>query len=273
MLLEVKKVAADYKRKITDICAPVLEVSHNVFADKRYGDVGFFITKNPKTKKYKYSNWGSREWEYYYMEEKLKEMCIDGKVIIDIGIGRPVDCDFYKFYVSENCYMTAFDPDVRMPKVTNLSKRCKILRMSAEKLPLKNESVDVAVVLSSFEHFPLNEFSKTIKELFRVLKPGGDLLVTLDLTLDHQKSARWAILEKTMNHLSKIENDQKISKKGKFLTIDSFLGMIRPYFKPKSSTILNFDVKPKDMVYSPDFNSNVAYLHLYKQDGRPPKSR
>lgn len=236
-----------------------------LFADSRYGEIGYFIKKNPHTKKYFYANWGSREWEYQWVENILNKIGIKNKKIVDIGIGLPTDSDFYKFYIKSDSFLTAYDTDSRLNKTTYLSNKCKIIRRSAEKMDVPSATVDVVVCISSFEHFPVEIFKKTIKEIHRVLKKNGQLIVTLDLTYDKLKSARWAILEKTLNGLPAEENDFMLKPVHKKLTPEYFLKMISPYFKVKNKIIKNKRVIISKLVYSKKWNSYVAYFHLYKK--------
>lgn len=235
------------------------------FADGKYGEVGYFVKKNPHTKKYFYANWGSREWEYRWVENILNKIGIKNKRVIDIGIGLPTDSDFYKFYIRSGSFLTAFDPDDRLDKITYLSNKCKIIRKSAEKMNIPSATIDVVVCLSSFEHFPVQIFKKTIKEIHRVLKRNGHLIVTLDLTFDKLKSSRWAVLEKTISGLPATENNLRLKSEYQQLTLEYFLKMVSPYFTVNNKIIKNKGVINSKLIYSKKWNSYVAYLHLYKK--------
>lgn len=227
------------------------------------GDLGFFLKSHPQSFAYRYANWGSRRWEYPYIATMLNAIGLKDKQVVDIGIGLPGDADFYKFYVASGCYLTAYDPDSRLPEVTQLSPRCRILRKSGGAMTeLADSSVDVVVVLSAFEHFPLPAFQKTVQEIFRVLKPGGHFLVTLDLTFDKRRSARWAILEKTLNGLPAEENDLPLTDKYQQITVEKFLEFLEPNFIVSDRHIYNAELPLSQHVVSKKWNSHVAYLHL-----------
>lgn len=237
----------------------------NFFIDDKYGEIGYFVKKNPHTKKYFYANWGSREWEYRWVENVLNQIEIKNKKIVDIGIGLPTDSDFYKFYIKSDSFLTAFDPDSRLDKIIPLSSKCKIIRKSAEKMDIPSATIDVVVCISSFEHFPVENFKKTIKEIHRVLKRNGHLMVTLDLTFNKLKSARWAVLEKTIAGLPATENNLRLKPEHQQLTLQYFLKMVSPYFTVKNKIIKNKRARISELVYSKKWNSYVTYLHLYKK--------
>jgi ubiquinone/menaquinone biosynthesis C-methylase UbiE len=236
-------------------------------ADNYYGDVGFFKITHPITNKYTYANWGSRKWEYYYVEKLLNEIDIENKQVVDIGIGIPSEHNFYTNYVRSNCNLTAFDPDGRLDEITMLSQKCCIVRQSAEQMEMTSNSVDVVVSISSFEHFPVDVFKRTIREIHRILKDDGHLVITLDLTYDKKSSAVWAILEKTLNGFPAKENDCQLQGHHQQLTLEYFLELISPYFYPEDTKIYNKEIAITKRMYSAEWNSHIAYLHLRKRPG------
>lgn len=236
-------------------------------AHDHYGDVGYFRTTHPSTDIYSYANWGSRRWEYCYVEKLLNEIGVEDKQVVDIGIGFPSEHNFYFSYAKSKCFLTAFDPDGRLDEVTRLSPRGNIFRRSAENINMKSGSVDVVVSISSFEHFSFDAFQKTIKEVHRILKDDGHLIITLDLTYDKKSSARWAVLEKTINGFPPEENDCQLQENHQQLTLEYFLKLLSPYFYPEDANIYNKERSITERVYSPEWNSHIAYLNLQKGPG------
>ena len=234
--------------------------------DSHYGEVGLFIKNNPITTRYSYANWGSRLWELRAVEIWLSQLGIKDKKIVDIGIGLPSDSDFYTFYVKAGCYLNAYDLDSRIGGQVELSDRCKIYNKSSDEMPEnENNSVDVVVALSSLEHYTLESFNKTIQEVYRILKPGGLFLVTLDLTHD-KKSAPWAILEKTLNNLPAEENSMPIAADGHQVTLENFIEKLSPLFSVKDVTIKNSEfINDARLLYEKKVNSYIGYIHFYKK--------
>ena len=256
------------KTRLTNSIRSALAHIKYVFVPKNevFGEVGYFIISNPQTFKYTYANWGSRRWEYDYIEKKLTEINIKEKNVVDIGIGLPDDSNFYKVYTNSGCNLFAFDPDGRLNDINPLSDKCTIYKKPADKMDmLKDNSVDVVVVLSTFEHFLYSQFEKTITEIKRVLKKDGHLLITLDLTHKKTNSARWAILEKTMNGLPEKENDLPLSMNQQQLTLPHFLKFFEPHFYLKNNTIYNEGIEPKKLLRNKRWNSYIGYAHLRKK--------
>jgi len=58
---------------------------------------------------------------------------------------------------------------------------CRFLNADVRRMPLADESVDVVLSNSTLDHFDTErEIEQSLRELTRVLKPGGIMLVTLD---------------------------------------------------------------------------------------------
>jgi ubiquinone/menaquinone biosynthesis C-methylase UbiE len=102
------------------------------------------------------------------------------------GLGRPLDlvdvgcahADFEAYVKPHLKSYTGVEPSrALLPKNISRGKNFRLLRGTAEKLPLKAASADFVLIKEVLDHCfdPL----AVLKEARRVLRPGGELLITL----------------------------------------------------------------------------------------------
>jgi len=112
-----------------------------------------------------------REVILYYLTYKIREI---------IGI------DLYEGYFQggEDLSDVPEHPQKYLPFPYN-EKRLKLMKMDALDIDFKNESFDFVFSASSIEHFGSNrKIFKSSEEIYRVLKPGGLLIITTELKLN-----------------------------------------------------------------------------------------
>jgi ubiquinone/menaquinone biosynthesis C-methylase UbiE len=113
----------------------------------------------------------------------------DGQVL-EIGGGTGANLPFYKGTAT----ITLTEPD--KPMMRRLERRLRerspgsvLLRAPAEDLPFEDDSFDVAV--STLVLCTVDDQPRALRELRRVLKPGGRLLFIEHVRADDQRLARW----------------------------------------------------------------------------------
>ena len=119
---------------------------------------------------------------YNYIKTELLKMDLEGKVILEIGCGRG---DFANWFV-KNIKVTDFQyiaADFSKEAVhkaqryfKNKSSKVKFIIDNIQGLKFDSNSFDIVISCETIEHVPHPE--KAIKELFRVLKKEGQLLLT-----------------------------------------------------------------------------------------------
>jgi SAM-dependent methyltransferase len=76
---------------------------------------------------------------------------------------------------------------------------------------LGDNTQDAVVAVSSLEHNPLEELPEVVRELMRVLKPGGMLLATLGAASEkdwfHEPSSGWCYTDATLRRLFSLPPD------------------------------------------------------------------
>ncbi|HEY1518237.1 MAG TPA: class I SAM-dependent methyltransferase [Solirubrobacteraceae bacterium] len=110
--------------------------------------------------------------------------------VLEIGGGTGANLPFYAGVET----LTLTEPD--QPMVHRLERRLResspaplLLRAPAEDLPFEDDSFDVAV--STLVLCTVDDQPRAVRELRRVLKPGGRLLFIEHVRADDQRLARW----------------------------------------------------------------------------------
>jgi len=98
-----------------------------------------------------------------------------GDKILDIGCGTGAFLsDIRKKIKNIKCYGIDISKDAIS---LNKDKNISLLQADMENLPYKNNSFSAIFSLGTVEHSPNTE--KILKEVYRVLKPGGRVLITV----------------------------------------------------------------------------------------------
>jgi ubiquinone/menaquinone biosynthesis C-methylase UbiE len=111
--------------------------------------------------------------------------------VLEIGGGTGANLPFYGEGVSTLTMTEPEEPMARrlQKRILELRPDAKLLRTPAEALPFDDDSFDVAVstlVLCTVEDQP-----RALRELRRVLRPGGRLLFIEHVRSEEPKLARW----------------------------------------------------------------------------------
>ena len=97
-----------------------------------------------------------------------------GKVLVDLGCGSGYWLEKYR----DASQVYGIEPDPDLLPLAIMRGAGKVLRGSAEHIPLEDESIDVVHARFAY-FFPMqnNPCDKGLAEVARVLKPGGSLVV------------------------------------------------------------------------------------------------
>lgn len=132
----------------------------------------------------------SRLWEYPYVYHHLQKIqgrkSVEKLQILDFGSG----VTFFPFAVAKlGCNVTCADIDpvvaVDIPVAAKLIQptlgNVNVALIQNGRIPVESESQDVVYCISVLEHIP--NFESVIDEIARVLKPDGQLILTVDIDL------------------------------------------------------------------------------------------
>jgi SAM-dependent methyltransferase len=131
--------------------------------------------------------YSSKQWEYPYALDILRAMGKQTMKIADVGSGRGM----FSWYLARQGHdVTAYDPDFSTVGTNDRDLNRRYIQFAKEQgfcaefgdifnLPAEDDAFDVVTCISVVEHIPYKFYA--LKEMLRVLKPGGKLILTYDL--------------------------------------------------------------------------------------------
>lgn len=114
---------------------------------------------------------------------------LPGQTVLDLGCGAGLDCVLAARAVGPTGEVIGVDMTEAMIEKARRNadalgiKHIEFARSHTENLPLENESVDVAISNGVFNLCP--DKPQVLREVFRVLRPGGQLQMADMLLEDH----------------------------------------------------------------------------------------
>lgn len=166
----------------------------NIFFDLKNSSQKFLNENKQLYKKYIWSkdpliHW-SRQWEYPYVFFNInsffqQDRNLEASRILDVGSGFT----FFPFFLSNKINQAEVfccDEDASLSFLYDAAnkKNSKKINFSigdAKKLPYPEKFFDILYCISVLEH--TKNYQEIVKELNRVLKPGGIAIITFDISL------------------------------------------------------------------------------------------
>ena len=154
-----------------------------------------FIIKNKRLITKYFNKWvkdplrhWSRQWEYLFVYSSIIAYAKKNKKIKVLDAGSGITFFPYLLLTSvKNAQIVCYDYDESLRSMfslvnKNLKKSIQFTTGDIRSLPFKDNTFDVIYCVSVLEH--TGEYETIIKEFHRVLKTGGILIVTFDVSID-----------------------------------------------------------------------------------------
>lgn len=161
-------------------------LAQRLFADHRHGDGSGWILKYPRTYEWATNAWSlglrGRMWDRLVALSGAEP----GQRVLDVGCGTGYFTRRIAEAVRPGGNVVGIDPSQSM--VDYAARRAPANATFevavAEDLPFADHSFDLVVSSLAFHHFPADRRGEAVRQMFRVLRPGG-LLCIADLRPSH----------------------------------------------------------------------------------------
>ncbi len=170
----------------------------------------------------------SRRWEYPYVAQRVIEFAetqaADARMrVIDAGSG----VTYFPYFLCDKlpkCEVTCVDSDPSYPPMFDAinrnvgHRRVNFMQAMLQKLPLDDGAADAICCISVLEH--TSNYGEIIREFARVLRTGGLLVLTFDLSLDGKFELSRDVAGDLLNHVSELFTVDKIDPQQELAAMD-----------------------------------------------------
>ncbi len=186
-------------------------------------------------------------------------LALDGKHILELGCGNAV--------ITRDIATAGFERTITALEVDELAheKNLQISDLSnvtfglggAEAIPLKDESVDVVFMFKSLHHVPIGLMPRAMREIRRVLKPGGELYISEPVYAGES------------NDILRLFHDERLVREAAFDTVkkaidDGLFTLLEEVFFNTPMAFDNFDEFEKQVINVTHTRHNLDAV-LYQQ--------
>jgi ubiquinone/menaquinone biosynthesis C-methylase UbiE len=139
---------------------------------------------------------------------------VSGLTIIDIGAGTGIAS--YAFAKCGAAKVYALEPDasdlVGRGAIERVSQGLPIVTIDAyaDSIPLPDNSVDIVYARQVLHHIP--DLTASMKEFFRILKPGGQFIACREHVVDNAEQKRIFLQKHPIHQLTGTENAYRLSE-------------------------------------------------------------
>lgn len=149
---------------------------------------------------WKEGQFNNNHYEYFFTQHfGLDLNFFKGKTVVDLGCGPRGSLE----WLAPHADCIGIDPLAKQYLAMQQAPlQMQMLEGVGENIPLPSASVDVLSTFNSLDH--VDDLSATLAEIYRVLKPGGTLLVIADIhqhpTICEPSAFSWDIVDRLKQH-------------------------------------------------------------------------
>lgn len=181
---------------------------------KEYSEYGFWLYKKLTTKEL-----NNNHYEFFYTQYfNLNKDFYKNKKVLDIGCGPRGSLE----WADNALERIGIDPLAeKYKKLQHSSHEMHYVNAYAEKMPFYNDYFDIVCSFNSLDH--VDDLQAVCKEIKRVLKPGGLLLIIVDIhntpTITEPQTTKWSIISDYFKTFEVLQLKKlKAIKRGKIYT-------------------------------------------------------
>lgn len=116
----------------------------------------------------------SADFDWHFITPEI----IQDKVVLDLGCCYPNDALHFGSYAKEWYSIDFCEEVIKKCQAMNFPDHVHFLHMDMRTLKFFHQTFDIVLDMSSGDHLSLSDLKKCVKEVFRVLKPGGTFFMT-----------------------------------------------------------------------------------------------
>jgi SAM-dependent methyltransferase len=178
-------IITKYEELLSSDLFRILEYFSNTFIKINHKALTFYAVKWVKDP---FHQW-SRQWEYPFVYSKIinkLEVHNTPLKILDAGSG----ITFFPYFLKSqfpSFDIICGDVDLSINRIYDQvnksnNNKIKFMNMDLGFIPFENECLDIVYSISVIEH--IDNYLRIIDEFYRIIKPGGKLIITFDISLD-----------------------------------------------------------------------------------------